>query len=67
MEVMAASEESISEGQEYTLNGEGKKGDNEAGRVRRGHIIKGLEIQCARQCEYFLVEDGKPLNDFMLE
>lgn len=67
MEVMAASEESISEGQEYMLNGEGKKRDDEAGRVRRGHIIKGLEIQCARQSEYFPVEDGKPLNDFLLE
>lgn len=34
---MAASEESISEVQEYTLNGD------DAERVRRGQIIKGLD------------------------
>lgn len=42
MEAMAVSEESISKVQEYTLNGAGKRRVGEAGKVRRGQIIKGL-------------------------
>lgn len=43
MEAMAAFEESISKVREYTLNRAGKRRVGEAGKVKRGQIIKGLQ------------------------
>ena len=41
MEAMVAFEESTSKVQEYMLNGEGKRREHEAGKVRRGQITRG--------------------------